>query len=646
MKFVLNYILGTGLVFLLTVESSSQALTIEKEPFTKIPFPTATAPGYSEYEEKYDVTFYFINLDASNVSTYVQGYTEIHAASLVTTLDSFVLELSDNQIVDSVLLQNKRIDIFTREEGLLKIFVPAGNQNDLSFRIIVHYHGLSGSGGFFSGISSETAYPWGNRITYTLSEPFQAKDWFPVKQNLRDKADSSWVFITTDSTLKVGSNGLLTGILKLPDGRVRYEWKSSYPIAYYLISFAVGDYQEYSFYAKLDDSDSVFVQNYLYDIPGVLEDTRQYVDQTSDLLRVFSRKFGKYPFALEKYGHCMAPMGGGMEHQTMTTMAGFNFGIVAHELAHSWFGNLVTCGTWQDIWINEGFASYCEYIALEELYSETEASYWLSEAHSLVFNYPGSGIYLSAEESRNVNRIFNYGLSYQKGGAIIHMLRYEINNDSLFFAILKDYLSEFSHNQATGRDFAGVVNEHTGQDYGWFFDQWYYGVGYPVFLTDWRQRGDSLIIHSTQTASSGDNIFFKTHCDFHVSYVDGSKEVFRVLYDSPEEFFHLPVSGLIINVQMDPYPHLIKSSLVYKFADFTKVFSVTPNPFTGQVNITFNSGNKYRKVSVCNLNGKEVYSTESYWESISPDLSTLSRGVYLLYVTEEDKTYTEKIIKQ
>ena len=614
--------------------------------YKNIPFPTASAPGYSQQEEKYDVNFYFIDLEVTDQSTFLRGSSSLHAHRIAAEIDTFVVELSQKLTVDSVFLQGIKHEVFFHEKDLLKIVLNYDEITNEEYQVKIHYQGMAGSGGFYSGISNLTSIAWNHKITYTLSEPFQAKDWFPVKQNLRDKADSAWVFITTDSALKVGSNGLLRDVKILKDGRKRFEWKSNYPIAYYLLSFSAGHYIDYSFFVPVTEMDSVLVQNYLYDSPGILDSLKNVIDETSDLLKLFSEDFGIYPFIKEKYGHCMAPLGGGMEHQTMTTISGFDFGIIAHELAHSWFGDYLTCGTWQDIWINEGFASYAEYIALEALKSRDEAVKWLSQAHNSAINYPFGGVYLNQEESRNVPRIFNFGLSYKKGGAIIHMLRYEIDNDSVFFTILRDYVSRYANSNATGVDFEKIVEEHTGEDYTWFFDQWYYGKGYPVFITNWRQTGDSLILTSTQTSSAGDNSFFRTHMDYRINYVDGETEDFTVLYEKPSEIFRYFVPKEVQSVQSDPDSNVLKNTVFYRYSDLAKVFSASPNPFRNDLKILFRNSTKLRDIRISDISGKVILSKSTSAESLTLELSFLKPGIYFLYINEEGNKFTEKIIKR
>eukprot|EP01030_Chromulinospumella_sphaerica_P015185 gene15185-14982_t len=157
-------------------------------------------------------------------------------------------------------------------------------------------------------------------------------------------------------------------------GRNRYEWKHRYPIDYYLVSASVARYVDYSFKMHLEGSaDSMLIQNYVYDNPLTLPFFKNVIDSTGILVNYFSSIYGRYPFWKEKYGHCMAPLSGGMEHQTMTTLGYFQGWLVVHELGHQWFGDNVTCGTWRDIVMNEGFASYSEYLYYDKFYSHARA---------------------------------------------------------------------------------------------------------------------------------------------------------------------------------------------------------------------------------------------------------------------------------
>lgn len=545
--FIVNLVLLINTLFLNAGKNNNTMIT------------TGLSPNFSDLQHMYDIKFYFIDLEINNSNTYIKGKTSIIVESEVMALDTLVFELDSAMHVDSVFVNNHPCE-FLSENNLLKIIIPYPLNVTNQLKSEIYYNGFGGTEGFYSGIITKTDYYYNKSVSYSMSEPFQSMMWFPCKQDLNDKADSAWIFLTVDKNLKAGANGLLKKVV-VNDSTVRYEWKTKYPTAYYLLSFSVSDYYDYSFYVDLPGiKNPLPVHNYVYNDPFILEKEKESIDKTGDLLLLYSELLGNYPFNEEKYGHCMAPMGGGMEHQTMTTLSTFKFELLAHELAHQWFGNYVTCKTWSDIWINEGFASYLEYLAIEKLKSPEEARNWMIKAQSGAKNHAEGSVFIPSDQLNNINRIFNGDLSYKKGAAIIHMLRYEINDDNLFFQILKEFLDEFAFKTADGKDFLNTLNRLTKNDFSWFFDQWYYGKGYPIFFTSWEQKDDRLIISTKQETSSDDTPFFKTHMDFNIIFHDGDSQTLRTLIDTDNHKFDIKISRPVLKIIPDPDNHILKSS--------------------------------------------------------------------------------------
>lgn len=607
---------------------------------------SSVSPEYSLLQNLYDVKFYDLEIEASDTSTYLIGEATVVFEALAA-IDTLVFELQETMTIDSVFFNSSYIPAFFHEEGLIKLvldeIVSQGSINSVR----VKYEGGAASSGFFTGITNRRDFTYGKPVTYTLSEPFQSSSWFPVKQNLLDKADSVKVSIITDSTLMGGSNGLLTAIDELPEGKLRYNWESRYPIAYYLISIAVADYLDYSFYlANEGGSDSLLIQNFIYDHPEILTNEKERIDRTGEMILLFNQLFGEYPFPEEKYGHSMAPMGGGMEHQTMTTLQSFNFDLVAHELAHQWFGNNVTCGTWQDIWINEGFASYSEYLAREYILGLPEAIEWMENAHDIALNSRNESIYLTEEESKEVGRIFSFALSYKKGAAILHMLRNEINNDSLFFKTFRDFQVQFEDSVAVGDDFLKTLNSVTGEDYSWFFDQWYYGKGFPVVQATWKLRADSLYLDVFQGGSHNENDYFRMHMDFLIRYSDGTDTMVRKLIDETENSFSVHLNKEVENIQIDPYSKILMTSTLYQYIPEDKEIEVSPNPFQDKIYLNFRDQNSLKSVRISNLNGQVLVDKElGDVGSATLDLSKLAEGLYLMVIKDGNDTNAMRIVK-
>ena len=449
--------------------------------------------------EYYDVHFYHLDLNMTNMSTDLSGTVRMDAIAK-QPLDSALYELFSGFTITEIRVNGNAVD-YSRNNSAIKVPVNAA-QNE-NFSIETDYSGTPPTsatnplGG--AGMSQDDSPTWGNEVVWSLSEPFSAYEWFPCKQSLTDKADSSYFFITVPSNLKAGSNGILEQVVNLGNGFSRYEWKHRHPIDYYLISVSVASYVEYNVYANPAGAPNpILIQNYIYDNPQTLPYFQDDIDETADFMELFYELYGPYPFEDEKYGHCMAPFSGGMEHQTMTTQGFFTRGLTTHELGHQWWGDNVTCASWCDIWINEGFASYSEYLMLENLYPNESAGH-MQDVHDNVMNQNGGSVWVL--DSLNENRIFSGRLTYDKGAAIVHIMRYMVNNDELFFEILRDFQVSFKDSTAHGIDFKEALEDATGLDFNPVFEEWYFGEGYPTYSLLWQQSGEDVIVQINHTTS-------------------------------------------------------------------------------------------------------------------------------------------------
>lgn len=607
--------------------------------------------------QKYDVNFYKLDISLERTSTFVKGMGLIQAKVRTQPLDTFAFELHQNLQIDSIRINNVLRTVI-RQNGInyVKFTTPLAANTPISAKI--YYKGTPptpGAAAIGEGMTSAASPSWGNRVTWSLSQPFSAYEWFPVKQVLADKADSSEVWITTDATNKAGSNGVLKQVVTLPAGKKRYEWKSRYPIDYYLISVAVGEYTDYTISASPAGAPNpIPIVNYIYNNPGVLTQYQNDINDTAPLLVKFSELFGLYPFYKEKYGHCMAPLSGGMEHQTMTTQGYFEFTLTAHELAHQWFGDNVTCGSWRDIWLNEGFAAYSEYLALENLRSGQQSG-WMNNTHTSVLSQTGGSVYIPAVDSMNVNRIFNSRLTYDKGASVLHMLRFELNNDVLFFNILKQWQQLYKNGTAKTPQFKALAESMSGKNFTAFFNQWIYGQGYPTFSLTWNQTGRNFIFRSTETASNAAvTSFFETDVEYRLVRSIGDT-IIRVRQTQPNQVFSVPVRGTVSSIVVDPNQWILNKvgtvtfdgNLVsgVKETAASKKVALYPNPTSETLHIT---GLDFtpEHYQILDAAGRVILNEEVKQFSPEINVNQLAPGMYFLKLSNAKKLVTKSFQKQ
>lgn len=595
--------------------------------------------------DNYDVKFYKLDITANATSDHIEGEVSILVQVQNEALSVLVLELIDQLKVNEVFIDDENA-AFVHSGDKISITLPETVPVGAYMMAKVSYGGETGDG-MFTGADPN----WHVPVTATLSEPFGARDWFPCKQDLNDKADSVHVFITTDNGLTGVSNGILTATTNLPNGKTRFEWKSNYPIDYYLISIAIADYVEYNIKALPAGMDSILIQNFVYDVEGCLEQYREKINSTIEIMELYCDLFGPYPFHKEKYGHYLWPWGGGMEHQTMTGMGNFEFYLVSHELGHSWFGNYVTCATWNDIWINEGFATYSTYLAKEFLIPEIAEAEKEMRFERAMREDDGS-VYIPLDTELTDSRIFSGNLSYSKGSALLHMMRFVLNDDAVFFQVLKDYLAIYGDSVATGMDFKAVLEKTSGKDFTDFFDQWYFGFGYPTFNVSWVQEGNTLTLYSDQTSSSSKTTLFKTPMEYKLQY-EGGDTIVRVDHMINNEVYTFEISHNVTRVIVDPDNHILNGNgsvnHIHGRDLFKDQFSIFPNPNQGIFEVEIRDVvDKEIVVEIYNTLNQLVY--RGLLEYPSPnssyriDMGSQADGLYFVHIICGERYETHRLI--
>lgn len=605
---------------------------------------------------KYDVTFYGLDLAMSNQNTNVAGTATIHART-VDNLDSVVLELFPTLVISDLRL-NGISTPYSRINSVLKI--PINAAANIAFILDIDYAGTppNPSGNPFggSGVTCTYVSTITDKVTWTVSCPFLAHEWFPCKQILRDKADSSAVSVTVPSNCKAGSNGVLENIVDLGNGTTRYEWKHRNPILYYLICATIAPYSEYTVYAHPSQlpGDSVMIQNFVYGNATTLPQATAQCDLLPGFLELFSDNYGLYPFHEEKYGQCVAPLGGGMEHQTMTTIGVSEKKITAHELGHSWWGNHVGIASFSDVWVSEGFATYSEYLMLESMYP-TERVALLNGWHGSVLTGLGGSVWHT--DTLNVSRIYNSRLSYKKGASIIHTLRHIVNNDALFMQSLRDFQIDFQDSVAVGLDIKNKFESTTGLDLTNYFEEWYFGEGYPTYSTRWNTLGGNLILEITHTTSSpAITPTFTNPLEIRFTRSGLPDTIIRFAVNANLNQYVIPAVGTVTGVgAIDPNNWIINKFGTNTFdPTFIQYIGLTeksiessllvyPNPAGEFTQINLRENGSYL-LKVYDAKGKLI-NTVNFVDSTNLNTSNFAQGSYIIEVKSlQNGTTLRKIL--
>jgi len=410
----------------------------------------------------------------------------------------------------------------------LIVYPPAPLEVGDTAIIDVFYHGLppaSSSTSFGNGMVI-AASDW----VYADNEPYGVRLWLPSYDQPWEKADEGVEFyITADSSLEVVANGVLVDTVR-SGGLRTWHYVHSHPIAPYLITFAIRDLvaNEWTWnYGAI----SMPVRSWV-----LASDPALWGDSLVYMLTVFSDRFGVYPFADEKYEEsAVLPGGWAMEDQTNSFFGGYySDWVQAHELAHQWWGDAITCGTFKDIWLNEGFATYSEILWYEALGGDSAyRDYYTYRIEGGLFTYgtnPGNPVYNPGPGLWDIFSVY----TYQKGAAVLHMLRYILDKDtSLFFGALRYYRDRYEGSYALTSDFVDAVETYTGRDLDWFFNQWVYEPGWPVYNVRWNRFDDGgtwrLLLQVEQTQPVGAPTF-KMPIEVRILMPSGDTTV--VIWDS------------------------------------------------------------------------------------------------------------------
>jgi aminopeptidase N len=485
-------------------------------------------------QTQYDVHHYGLDLSLNPVTEFLQGTVTVTAEVTGTSIATMDLNLNSNMAV-SLATSGGMPTTFSRSGQVLTVNLDRTYLTGETVEVEVGY----------SGDPSGSSFGWdsfdGQDMIWTLSEPFGARAWWPCKDLNSDKADSVDITVTVPDNLVVASNGLL--VSDVDNGATRTShWKSNYPIATYLVSLAIHPYTQYSdWYTPQGGGDPMEVQFFIYaDHVGVVETNYAL---TVPMIDVFARGFGEYPFVAEKYGHAEFTWGGGMEHQTLTSMGGYSEDLISHELAHQWWGDMVTCEDFGHIWLNEGFATWSEAYWAEQAYGNSTYREYMDFA-----SYFGGGTIFVEDPQTQV--IFDSNLSYNKGSWVVHMLR-GVVGDADFFDGLALYRANHLYGSATTEQLQAAMETVSGKDLTAFFQQWIYGDYFPIYSYDWvpgPQAGEITVSISQVQNNTG---VFTMPIRLQLNTDTGAVDV-TVANNQAEQDFVLAVPGTVESIILDP----------------------------------------------------------------------------------------------
>jgi aminopeptidase N len=504
----------------------------------------------------YDVKYWELNINVTdNVNQIISGHVVMTSQVVAGSLTQAEYDLHSDMVVDSVLMGGQTVS-YTHSNHMLTITLDQAYGNGQHFTTDVYYHGHPAGSGLGSFTWDEHN---GTPIISSLSEPEGAREWWPCKDTPHDKADSADIIITVPVDMVATSNGLLMSNVDNGNGTRTFHWHSSYPITTYLISLAITNYQSITDWYVSIQNDSMPVVHYVY--PEHYNQAVTDLSITPDAIEFLASLFGEYPFVREKYGHSIFPWGGAMEHQCNTSYGQWLIRgdhsydwILVHELSHQWFGDMISCDIWPEIWMNEGFASYCEALWAEHTGGTESYRYWMESVNGVT--YPSGPIY-------DPDPLFDGNTVYNKGSWVLHMLR-GIMGDDVFFDALYAYAGDprYMYGTITTRQFQAIMEQYYGASLGWFFDQWIWGVNRPFYTYSWMKEyiGEGqyeIFFHLDQTQSVPSPEVFIMPIKIYPR-IGNQDTIFTVFNDSRIDDFRFIVNGDPVTVQFDKYNWILK----------------------------------------------------------------------------------------
>ncbi|HET6349200.1 MAG TPA: M1 family aminopeptidase [Candidatus Krumholzibacteria bacterium] len=617
----------------------------------------------------FDATYYHLNLTIGMDDDSIVGTVRIEGRVTNAALSQLTLDLASTMVVDSVKLPGGSALPFTHPGAALNITFPGPQAVGTLLAVDVTYRGIplySNFGNFFFGTHV------GSRVAWSLSEPYGAREWWPCKDHPSDKVDSVRVTVTVPSEYKVGSQGLLVGET-VNGANTTYDWLSHYPISNYLISVAIGKYVRYDdTYVRPPALVAEFGQPLSLPLVHLVYDDGSSAlpsgwAESANALGLEESWFGPYPFATEKYGHSEFTFGGGMEHQTMTSIGGGAPSVVVHEMAHQWYGDCISPKRWKHLWLSEGFATYTE-----SLWWEATNDTLVPGAADAVLDSRMAGARkaegtLVLQDTTSVNNMFDGYRVYDKGAMVLHMLRYMVGDDT-FRNILKAYAADpaVKYGNAVTDDFKRVAETVSGMNLSTFFKQWVtQGTGYPIYgaTSTWKKEGGSYHVWVTLAQAQTEPLSNVNAFDMPVDIVlyantpaDTLAEMHRetVHNNQRSQVFEFHVASKPAQVVIDPDRHILRNEKITVMSQtlppYPAIAALGPNPTRGNVQIQYLLDQNSRvDFQVFDVAGRRVMSiivpnAPAGVQFYQLDTSHMASGVYFLRMSTKAGNAFKKFV--